>query len=51
MLRYRARQTTQAPSGSFSVERRIADMAGSDHIVARARNLASGQVCMGSLTI
>ncbi len=25
VLRYRARQTTQAPSGSFSVERRIAE--------------------------
>ena len=51
VLRYRALQTTHAPSGSFSVDRRIANMAGSDHIVARARNLASGQVCMGSLTI
>lgn len=50
-LRLRATYTTQAPSGSFSAERRIANLAGSDHIVARARNLASGQVCQGSLTI
>ncbi len=50
VLRHRARHTTHAPSGSFSVERRIANMAGSDHIVAKARYLATGEVCMGSLT-
>jgi hypothetical protein len=45
------RATTHGPSGSFSVERKIADQAGSDHIVARARHLATGQVCSGSLTL
>jgi hypothetical protein len=50
-LRLRANYTTHGPSGSFSVERRIANLAGSDHIVAKARNLASGQVCMGSVTV
>ena len=44
------RRTTQPPSGSFEVERHIANRAGSDHIVARSRHLASGQVCRGSLT-
>ena len=51
VLRLRARYTTMAPSGSFTARRTIANMAGSDHIVARARNLASGQVCVGSVTL
>lgn len=45
------RHTTRAPSGSFSVERRIADRAGDDRIVARARHRASGQVCRGVVTV
>jgi hypothetical protein len=44
------RATTHDPSGSFSVERKITDRAGSDRIVARSRHLATGQVCRGSLT-
>lgn len=51
VLRHRARYTTQAPSGSFTVRRLMTNMAGSDHIVARARNLANGQLCVGTLTI
>jgi len=42
--------TTHAPSGSFSVERKIGNPAGSDDIVARAIS-PSGQVCKASLTI
>jgi len=42
--------TTHAPSGSFSVEKRIADPAGSDRIAARATS-PSGEVCTASLTI
>ena len=42
--------TTKAPSGSFSVERRLTDAAGSDHVVARAIS-PSGQVCKAGLTI
>jgi hypothetical protein len=45
------RATTHGPSGSFSVERKIANLAGSDRLVARARLLGGGQVCSGSLTI
>jgi hypothetical protein len=41
---------TKAPSGSFSVERRIGDPAGSDRIVAKATS-PSGEVCKASLTI
>ena len=46
----KTRATTRAPSGSFSVERRLANPAGSDRIAARAIS-PSGQVCKASLTI
>ncbi|CAN5193581.1 hypothetical protein BH20ACT16_BH20ACT16_09150 [soil metagenome] len=42
--------TTRAPSGSFSVERRIANGSGADKITARATS-PSGQVCTASVTI
>ena len=42
--------TTGGRSGSFSVERRVANRAGSDSLVARARDLSSGQICVGRLT-
>ena len=41
---------TKAPSGSFSVERRLANGSGSDKITARATR-SSGEVCKASLTI
>jgi len=41
--------TTRAPSGSFSVERRLSDGAGSDAIRARATS-PTGEVCTASLT-
>jgi hypothetical protein len=41
--------TTGGRSGSFSVERRIDDKAGSDTIVFRARH--AGEVCKGTLSI
>jgi hypothetical protein len=41
---------TKAPSGSFSVERRIANPAGADKITARAVS-PSGEVCKASATI
>jgi hypothetical protein len=44
------RAVTRAPSGSFSVERRIADPAGKDRVTARAVS-PSGQVCRASLAI
>ena len=46
----RARPTTVAPSGSFSVERRIGNPAGSDTITARAVS-PSGEVCTASVAI
>ena len=42
--------TTHAPSGSFSVERRVVNAPGSDNIGWRARNINNGQVCRGSLS-
>jgi uncharacterized low-complexity protein len=42
--------TTKAPSGSFSVERRIGDPAGSDRIAAKATS-PSGEVCTAAVTI
>lgn len=44
---FRGIRTTKAPSGSFSVERRIANPPGRDRIVAFARALQSGETCRG----
>lgn len=44
-------RTTVAPSGSFSVERRIANRAGTDRIVGTATNSATGETCSGSVNI
>jgi hypothetical protein len=44
-------RTTKAPSGSFTVRLLLDNMPGEDHIVARARALATDQTCRGSLTI
>jgi hypothetical protein len=46
----KTRATTTAPSGSFSVERKIADPAGNDRIKAKATS-PSGEVCTASVTI
>jgi hypothetical protein len=42
-------KTTQAPSGSFEVRRLLPNMPGGDHIVGKARALATGQICRGEL--
>jgi hypothetical protein len=42
--------TTRPPSGSFSLERKIGNPAGSDRITARAVS-PSGEVCSAALTI
>ena len=47
---FTGRRTTQAPSGSFSVERRLVNRGGGDRIVAVANNLRTGERCVGSLT-
>lgn len=45
----RGQATTQGPSGSFSVERRMVNLSGTDHFVFRAVNNRSGEVCRGTL--
>ena len=44
---FAGRRTTQGPSGSFEVERRTGNHAGTDSFVARARNASTGEVCRG----
>lgn len=46
---FRGTRTTQPPSGSFEVNRRLRDGAGTDRITAVARR--DGEVCRASLTI
>ena len=43
--------TTAGPSGSFSVERKVANRAGRDTLRFRAVHAGSGQVCRAKLTI
>ena len=45
------RRATRAPSGSFSVERRIVDAAGKHRVSATARNVRTGEVCRASVRI
>lgn len=42
--------TTKAPSGSFSIHRRIGDPAGSDRVTAKATS-DSGEVCKAAVTV
>jgi hypothetical protein len=42
---------TVAPSGSFTVERRVANRAGVDTITAVATNAATGERCAGSVRL
>lgn len=44
-------RTTVAPSGSFTVSIRRPNLAGTDTIVARATNPATGETCRGSVTL
>ena len=47
---WRGRRTTRPPSGSFEVRKVIGNRAGSDRIVARAKNPRTGEVCRGVAT-
>jgi hypothetical protein len=44
-------RTTQAPSGSFEVRKLLPNRAGTDTIVARAKNPATGEICRGTASI
>jgi hypothetical protein len=48
---FRGDATTRAPSGSFSVQHRIDDRAGSDKVVATGVNKASGERCRAKVTV
>jgi hypothetical protein len=47
----RGTATTHAPSGSFDVTRRMANLRGTDTVVFRARNPRTGEVCRGVVRI
>jgi hypothetical protein len=47
---YSGTRTTSAPSGSFSVNRLIANRAGADVITAKATRAGTGATCSGSAT-
>jgi hypothetical protein len=47
---YRGSRTTAAPSGSFSVERRIRNLAGADRVTARGAG-PNGLTCVASATL
>lgn len=42
---------THAPSGSFSVTRRMVDLSGTDSFLFRAVNARSGEVCKGTVAL
>lgn len=44
-------RTTQAPSGSFTVARRIPNRAGLDNVVASAKNAKTGESCVAKASI
>ncbi len=43
--------TTHGASGSFSVNRRMADLAGTDHFSFRAERRATGEICHGTISL
>ena len=47
---FRGQRTTVAPSGEFEVRRVVANLDGSDFVVARATNTVTGEVCRGTAT-
>ena len=48
---FKGSATTHGRSGSFSIERRIDDLAGKDAIKAAARNKRTGERCSASATL
>ena len=44
-------RTTRGASGSFSVTRRMSDLAGTDHFTFRAVRRATGDVCRGTISL
>lgn len=48
---FKGKAVTKPPSGSFSVEKRIADRPGKDSIVATGKNPASGERCVARASL
>lgn len=48
---FTGKRTTRPPSGSFEVRKFANNAAGIDHIRAKARNLKSGERCVGRASI
>ncbi|MGB8702882.1 MAG: hypothetical protein WCD18_25985 [Thermosynechococcaceae cyanobacterium] len=49
-LVFKGNKVTQGPSGSYTIRKFTANQAGDDVIIARAKNLKTGEVCLGSVT-
>jgi DUF4097 and DUF4098 domain-containing protein YvlB len=47
----RGKKVTVAPSGSFTFRRRIPNLAGTDTVTARAKNLTTGEVCTATASL
>ena len=47
---YKGNQTTGGASGSFSVERKVTNLAGTDNFVGKATNAATGETCVGKVS-
>jgi hypothetical protein len=47
----RGTKTTAGTSGSFTVRRRMTDLAGTDHFRFRAERRATGEVCRGTISL
>jgi hypothetical protein len=47
---FAGKRTTHAPSGSFSLEPRIANRSGKDKLTGRARLIGTDRTCVGSVT-
>jgi hypothetical protein len=47
----KGKSTTQPPSGSFSVNRRVANQAGSDKFVLKAHTASTNETCKGKVTL
>jgi hypothetical protein len=47
---FRGTRVTRGRSGSFDIERKVANHSGTDHFRARARNLRTGEVCRGRVS-
>jgi hypothetical protein len=48
---FRGTAVTGGTSGSFEVKRFTADQAGTDTITGRAKNVSTGETCVGSATL